>query len=253
MESTEHLTKRANNVGNAMVRFITATAKIHGNRTAGLGRNDSEIVIENGFQNLDDYWATAIGPNSKMGESEFARLLEGHLQDPAHFAKELNGQTPSLIMLIRHSLDVAFKNGEKWFFQPSDENGPPSERRVLVRAAAEWLLGEPLHADRVPASLRAYLLRAKSAEASPEEEEAVSANPPHRPKGRTMAAQDAPIVRQMRELVEKNAASSPTDAARQIIGRDGANAVGNGVLESKLKRLVRRYKAGLDAKEPQGE
>ncbi len=64
---------------------------------------------------------------------------------------------------------------------------------------------------------------------------------PGRPPGRSLAAADAPIVAEMRRLVEKGACASPSEAARQIIGRDGAKAQGTGTPENKIARLVRRY------------
>jgi hypothetical protein len=64
---------------------------------------------------------------------------------------------------------------------------------------------------------------------------------PHRPRGTGMAGADASFVAEMIRLVQAGQASTPTDAAQQIIKR--SRVPGGGTEESKVRRLVRRYKA----------
>lgn len=64
-----------------------------------------------------------------------------------------------------------------------------------------------------------------------------------RTKGTTYAAYDAPAIAEMRRLRAAGEAASLTDAARIVVGRDGAGARGNGTPEAKIKRLVKRAKA----------
>ena len=62
-----------------------------------------------------------------------------------------------------------------------------------------------------------------------------------RPPSSGFAEADAPIVEKMRELIESGNCTSVTQAAWQVIGRDGSGAKGNGSPESKVDRLVKRY------------
>jgi hypothetical protein len=57
------------------------------------------------------------------------------------------------------------------------------------------------------------------------------------PRGRTYAATDAPLVQKMGELIAAKEARNPWDAALQVCG----TAEGFGDVQSKAKRLVRRY------------
>lgn len=62
-----------------------------------------------------------------------------------------------------------------------------------------------------------------------------------RPKGRSFALLDAPLVEQMRQMVLDRIEPSPTAAAWAIIGRDGHGAYGNADPINKVDRLVGRY------------
>ena len=50
--------------------------------------------------------------------------------------------------------------------------------------------------------------------------------------------QDAPLVEEMKELIDSGDAASPHAAAMQVVGR----AKGAGTQESKVRRLVDRFK-----------
>ncbi len=66
-----------------------------------------------------------------------------------------------------------------------------------------------------------------------------------RPKGTgSFAAPDAILVNEMSSLLNNGKAKSVHDAASQLADK----AVGNSVFESKVKRLMRRYKESLDNK-----
>lgn len=62
---------------------------------------------------------------------------------------------------------------------------------------------------------------------------------PHRPKGSGLERADAAIIERMVPLV--NAGLSPTAAAKQVVG-NGERAPGAGTPESKVNRLVKRFK-----------
>lgn len=68
------------------------------------------------------------------------------------------------------------------------------------------------------------------------------ASKPHRPAGTTMEKADAPFVERMRVLVEQEGLN-PTAAAWKIVKKDGTGIRGNASPESKVNRLVKRYKA----------
>lgn len=63
-----------------------------------------------------------------------------------------------------------------------------------------------------------------------------------RPSGTGFGALDAPLLEKMKEILDSKEETSPTAAARKVIGKDGKGAHGSGTLESKIHRLVRRYK-----------
>ncbi|MER8564274.1 hypothetical protein NKH85_04880 [Mesorhizobium sp. M0924] len=63
---------------------------------------------------------------------------------------------------------------------------------------------------------------------------------PHRPAGRSLEVADAALVKQMKEMVARGEAPSPTAAAWKLIGKDGKGAQGSGSPESKVQRLVKR-------------
>lgn len=65
----------------------------------------------------------------------------------------------------------------------------------------------------------------------------VPARRPGRPKGTGYARQDAPLHEQMRDLLERGQANSPTAAAKRV----AELAYGNGCWESKVRRLVRSF------------
>jgi hypothetical protein len=65
---------------------------------------------------------------------------------------------------------------------------------------------------------------------------------PGRPPGTGFDAMDKPLIAQMKAKIDGCAAKSPTDAAWQVIGRDGSLAAGFGTPEAKVDRLVKRYK-----------
>jgi hypothetical protein len=67
-----------------------------------------------------------------------------------------------------------------------------------------------------------------------------------RPRGSGMQIADQHLLREMQQLILAGKASSPTDAARQIVDK----ALGGGGLDSKIRRLERHYKvwrSGQDA------
>lgn len=65
---------------------------------------------------------------------------------------------------------------------------------------------------------------------------------PRRPKGRSYALLDAPLVDQMRQMVVEHTQPSPTAAAWAVIGRDGQGAYGSADPINKVDRLVGRYR-----------
>lgn len=65
----------------------------------------------------------------------------------------------------------------------------------------------------------------------------------HRPAGTGLQAADADLIKQMHKLLSNKIASSPTQAAWTVAKRDGSGASGSGSPESKVSRLVGRYKA----------
>src|SRR5262249_33344353 len=58
-----------------------------------------------------------------------------------------------------------------------------------------------------------------------------------RPAGLNFAASDAPLVREMKRMIDEREARGPWDAALSMVGR----ALGPGNAESKAKRLCGRY------------
>jgi hypothetical protein len=65
---------------------------------------------------------------------------------------------------------------------------------------------------------------------------------PHRPKGSGLQRADAPYIDQMAALVNEDGLSA-TAAAQRIVG-DGSGVPGAGTPESKVRRLVTRFKNG---------
>jgi hypothetical protein len=68
-----------------------------------------------------------------------------------------------------------------------------------------------------------------------------------RPRGTGYAASDAPLVAKMIEMVDDGTAKSCVEAARMLLGRDGSNAAGNGSVDAKIARLVKRARAAMAA------
>jgi hypothetical protein len=68
------------------------------------------------------------------------------------------------------------------------------------------------------------------------------ASKPHRPAGTTMEKADAPFVERMRVLVEQEGLN-PSAAAWKLVKKDGTGIRGNASPDSKVNRLVKRYKA----------
>jgi hypothetical protein len=64
---------------------------------------------------------------------------------------------------------------------------------------------------------------------------------PHRPKGTNLANADAAFIERMREMIVAQSLPSPTAAAKSVVG-DGSAVMGGGTPESKVRRLVDRYK-----------
>jgi hypothetical protein len=56
------------------------------------------------------------------------------------------------------------------------------------------------------------------------------------------AKADAPIIAKMHDLVQRGDERSPTSAAWNLIGKDGAGAKGASTPDSKVNRLVKAYK-----------
>ncbi len=72
---------------------------------------------------------------------------------------------------------------------------------------------------------------------------AVNASKSHgRPSGTGFEALDARLINKMKDMLDSTEEASATAAAKKVIGADGKGAQGNGTLESKVSRLVRRYK-----------
>jgi len=144
------------NIGDARVRFNTATMRIRSNRITGsLLRGDEEILKECGYRDANEYWDVAM--SEEMTVSDFVTLLEGHLLDPGRTADEIHGRAVRISKLVEDSLHKAWQNGESWFIGAKDANSDFTKSRVRPREAAMWLLGRPLHKDRLPATLCAYL------------------------------------------------------------------------------------------------
>lgn len=61
---------------------------------------------------------------------------------------------------------------------------------------------------------------------------------PHRPKGTGYHDADATLIAEMRDLIEQKVVPSVTQAAHRV----AAHAQGGGSLDSKIRRLVDRYK-----------
>jgi len=59
-----------------------------------------------------------------------------------------------------------------------------------------------------------------------------------RPKGTGYARQDAPLHEQMRYMLERGQANSPTAAAKKV----AELAYGNGCWDSKVRRLVKSFR-----------
>ena len=140
------------NIGDARARFTTATMRIRSNRTVGFGRPDEKILEECGYRDFNEYWDVAM--SQEMKTSDFVRLLECHLLDPGRTADQIFGRKMRIGLLIEASLEEAWKNGEGWFVGASTDF---SKSRLRSRGAAMWLLARPLHKDRLPATLHAYL------------------------------------------------------------------------------------------------
>lgn len=144
------------NIGDARVRFTNATMLIRSNRITGsLLRGDEEILKECGYRDANEYWDVAL--SEEMTVSDFVTLLEGHLLDPGRTADEIHGRAVRISGLVEDSLHNAWQNGENWFIGAKDANSDFTKSRVRPREAAMWLLGRPLHKDRLPATLCAYL------------------------------------------------------------------------------------------------
>jgi len=154
---------------------------------------DRKTVEDEGFKDIDDYWRLTLA--QEMTVREFVELLDAHLVDPERVVEQTRGQKVRIDMLIQTSLKQAWDNGESWFIRPANKDtvphrgsavdqrkdlsrfpeadrikvielqdfnarpwiGPPPEAMLHPREAALWLLARPLHADRVPATLRTYL------------------------------------------------------------------------------------------------
>jgi hypothetical protein len=67
-----------------------------------------------------------------------------------------------------------------------------------------------------------------------------SKSAPHRPSGTSMAKADAPHLKSMRKLV--NEGLTPNAAAREVVRQDGSGVPGSATPESKIHRLVGRFK-----------
>jgi hypothetical protein len=65
---------------------------------------------------------------------------------------------------------------------------------------------------------------------------------PCRPRDTGYQKADAPFVDEMARLLRKMQASNPTDAAWQVIKRGGSRVPGGGTDDSKVSRLVKRFK-----------
>jgi hypothetical protein len=140
----------SSNVRKARARLTTATANIRLNRTIGGGRSDDEILKEDGYHDANDYWRDAL--SQEMEVSDFVRLLESRLLDPARTADERRGVTVPARMLIESSLREAIDNGEPWFIR-----GREGALKLQPRRASEWFMHRPLDQDRLPTTLRAFL------------------------------------------------------------------------------------------------
>ena len=176
----------SNNIGDARVRFTTATMRIRSNRTVGFYGPDEEILEECGYRDFNEYWDVAM--SQEMKTSEFVRLLECHLLDPGRTADQIFGRKMRIGLLIEASLEEAWKNGESWFV---GANTDFSKSRLRPRGGAMWLLARPLHKDRLPATLCAYLesegdSKARGAESAGARRPLVSnvSTPRRDPKGR---------------------------------------------------------------------
>jgi hypothetical protein len=138
------------------VRRVNATMMIRANRTVGNGYG--EIYVQAGFRDADEFWHDAM--SQPMEATEFARLLESHLLDPARTADEIAGRVVRIKTLILKSLRFALKIHEPWFIVPRGSDGDPLDLRNLMlrpREATQWALSIPEHSELVPPGLKAFL------------------------------------------------------------------------------------------------
>ena len=154
---------------------------------------------------------------------DWLRNLLAEEQVPAIAIAE-NGQRDKIggaFWQSREAMSV-FANGEL----------PPGNLRQALQRKQEGTLHRRIHVSE--ADLEAGITR--------------HTRPTHkgRPRGSgSLAVEDEPLVNEMCELIDEEKARSPHDAARQVAER----ASGGGTLDSKIRRLERRYSESLTKNE----
>lgn len=140
-------------IGDLQVRLTNATMRIRANRTMGILQDELEVLEEYDFKGgFAEYWSVAL--SQEMTVKNFIYLLEGHLLDVQQFADEVHLKKMPIATLIAQSIREARNNNEQWFIEPGKEC---NELRLRPQEAALWLLQRPLHADRLPSTLREFL------------------------------------------------------------------------------------------------
>jgi hypothetical protein len=152
-------------------------------------------------------------------------------------SKKLIEAGKDALLIARGFLD---KTGElEWVF-PADWQDCVRDDDGLYAIARHCVLREP--GRRVPRYTNVEVNWTKYAKVREAEQPAAGAPtvpPQHgRPRGTTYAAMDAPLIAEMKTLFADGKAKSRSDAARQVIGKDGVKAAGIGTVDAKIRRLV---------------
>ena len=246
---------------NLVHRTGYARAALVEHRFNGFGpEDDDSIVRQFDLSGLDEFWDAQL--SEPLGIKDFTDHLSVHF---------IRAGSSSHSNMVRISLVVALRAAraaaEPWFIEIPDQTSnnlvpdvwvgveasdtlvvppdPPldgidlSKLRVRPRAAAEWLLSMPKRRHLVPPSLAAFLQRDHVAEPSEPASSRPAKSARGRPGGTGYQIADREIARQMIKNVQQGKATSLSAAARDLIGRDGKGALGNGLPPAKVERLVK--------------
>ena len=134
---------------------------------------------------------------------------------------------------IQSRRDHAALSHEDWYLRGTWPEGQYDEcGNWIEKHEREQCVEDPLSLDAYGIELRLKDLEKWISSQKPK---------PSRPPNRSFEKADAPLVEKMHALIENGQASSPTEAARRVIAEHGLK--GGGTEDSKVTRLVRRYKA----------